>query len=221
MPDEMDWRPDWARDVVDDADKWQGRDAAHDDGMDLHPWLLSATDLLVSWSPDELMQTHPDSARRGWDRYFDSQTVHRAPDAAVMHEPPQADVWDAEAADLAVDCLYRFVHAVERCDIAAVVECLAPDYHAIENDIEITRDGMRLRLESSLEQWRSESFRVTLTEIPDPMFHPNGILMLVSLQIDFWSRSHARMITELLGRVLWLRPQRDGRWLIAGMAATS
>lgn len=193
-----------------------GDEVLHEE-LDLHPWLLSATDLLVAWAPEERwIGAAPDVARREWDRYFE-------PRAVVAAEPaePQSDRWDAEAAEQAVDTLYRFLHAIERCDIAGAMECVAADFQAVENEREIDRDGLRLQLESSIEAWRAERFRITLTEIPDPFFHPSGILLRVTMQIDFWSRAHLRNLTELLGRVLWFRVHTDGRWLLAGMATTN
>ena len=202
-----------------EPDWWsRGDDVPHEE-LELHPWLLSATDLLVAWSPnDALSGAAPETARGAWDRYFEPQPAH-AP-AAREPEPP-ADIWDSDAAEQVVDCLYRFLRAIERCDIAEVMECVAADFHALENDVELDRDALRLRLEGSLEAWRGEQFRVSLTEIPDPLFHPAGVLVRVTLQVDFWSKAHARRLTELLGRILWFRAQPDGRWLLGGMTATN
>lgn len=192
------------------------RDERPVDEADLHPWLLSATDLLVPWAPDEAMTAAPDVARSAWDRYFEPQPPQRA------EEPePAAEAWDAESAEIVVDCLYRFLHAIERCDIDDVRDCIAPDYHALQNDVEIDRDQLIFGLEASIDGWRGEQFRVSLTEIPDVIFHPMGVLIRVTVQIDFWSKPHARTLTELFGRLLWFRAQPDGRWLLGGMAATN
>jgi ketosteroid isomerase-like protein len=200
------------------TDDFEWQDPA--DALDLHPWLLSATDLLVSWAPGEEMQATPDVARRAWDRYFEPRQPRAS--AAVPREPePAPEPWDAEAAEEVVDCLYRFIHAIERCDIAEVMECVAPDYHALDGDVEVDRDRLRGALEASIDGWRGEQFRVCLTEIPDVVFHPMGVLIRVTVQVDFWSRPHMRTLTELFGRLLWFRPHPDGRWLLAGMAGTN
>lgn len=191
-------------------------DAPAADEFDLHPWLLSATDLLVSWAPGEEMQAMPDVARRAWDRYFEPQPRSSAVEPETAPEP-----WDAEVAEEVVDCLYRFIHAIERGDIAEVMDCVASDYHALEGDVEVDRDHLRSALEGSIDGWRGEQFRVSLTEIPDLVFHPMGVLTRVTVQVDFWSRPHMRTLTELFGRLLWFRPQPDGRWLLAGMAGTN
>jgi ketosteroid isomerase-like protein len=199
--------------MTDDFD-WQAPAA---DEFDLHPWLLSATDLLVSWAPGEEMQAAPDVARRAWDRYFEPKPrTAESPDPQHAPEP-----WDAEAAEEVVDCLYRFIHAIERGDIAEVMECVAHDYHALDNDVEIGRDRLRSALEGSIDGWRGEHFRVSLTEIPDLVFHPMGVLIRVTVQVDFWSRPHMRTLTELFGRVLWFRRQHDGRWLLGAMTGTT
>jgi hypothetical protein len=200
--------------MSDDFD-WHEQTAA--DEAELHPWLLSATDLLVPWAPDAAMSAAPDVARGAWDRYFEPQ-----PQQARVEAPePAVETWDAESAENVVDCLYRFLHAIERGDIADLRDCVAPDYHALENDQEIDRDKLLFGLEGSIEGWRGEQFRVSLTEIPDVIFHPMGVLIRVTVQVDFWSKPHARMLTELFGRLLWFRVQPDGRWLLGGMAATT
>jgi hypothetical protein len=199
---------------------WGDGDDARGDEVDFHPLMLSATDLLVAWAPNET-QSAPEAARRAWDRYFDPVPSPAASQAVEMAaESLQDETWDAAAAELVVDALYRFIHALERFDIKEAMECIAPDYHTIEHDLEVDRDGLRLRLESSLDHWRGENVRVTLAEIPDPVFHPSGVLIPVVVQVDFWSALQARRMTELLRRVFWFRAQPDGRWLIGGMAET-
>lgn len=196
------------------TDDFEWHDSAAD-AFDLHPWLLSATDLLVSWAPGEEMQATPDVARAAWDRYFEPQA--RTAESVRRDPEPAPEPWDAEAAEEVVDCLYRFIHAIERCDIAAVMECVAHDYHALEGDVEIDRDRLRSGLEASIDGWRGEQFRVALTEIPNVVFHPMGVLIRTTVQVDFWSRPHMRTLTELFGRMLWFRMQPDRRWLLAGM----
>lgn len=197
------------------SDEFEWDDRVDAGEFDLHPWLVSATDLLVPWAPDEAMRAAPEVARGAWDRYFDITASRPAPAEESAREP-----WDGESAELIVDCLYRFLHAIERGDVVAMMECVAPDYHAIEDGVEIDRDRMRIGLEASIDGWRGEQFRVTLTEIPDVTFHPMGALIRVTVQVDFFSRPHARTLTELFGRILWFRQQPDGRWLLGGMART-
>lgn len=199
------------------ANGWANDEQPAGGDADLHPWLLSATDLLVPWAPDEAMFAAPDVARRAWDRYFEPESRL----APAETEEPAEETWDAESAEMVVDCLYRFLHAIERGDIAAVRACVAPGYHALENDVEIDRDALCLGLEASIDGWRGEPYRVSLTEIPDVIFHPMGVLIRVTVQVDFQSRAHARTITELFGRLLWFRAQPDGRWLLGGMTSTN
>lgn len=206
MSDDFDWQT-----RADDA--W-AREERTNAEVDLHPWLLSATDLLVAWAPDEAMTGAPDVARRAWDRYFEPQQRAGVEESETAPEP-----WDAESAEMIVDCLYRFLHAIERGDIEAIRECIAPDYHSLEKDLEGGREELVFGLERSIDGWRGEHFRVSLTEIPDVIFHPMGALIRVTVQVDFWSRPHARMLTELFGRLLWFRAQGDGRWLLGGQAA--
>ena len=183
------------------------------ESVDTRPWLVSATDLLVSWAPSEVAQ---ESGRPSWDQYF-AQPSRVAPS---VDELPGEEPWDTGAAELVVDCLYQFLHAVERGDVDAAMACVDDDYHAIENDREVDRDGLRLGLESLLDQWRGSDFHVTLAEIPEPVFHPAGVLIRVTIQVDFTAPLRGRMRTDLFGRVVLFREHPNGEWAITGMAVT-
>ena len=200
--------PDWPRDA-DPEESWQ----TFADANEPHPWLVSATDLLVSWIPGE---TARDGVRPSWDRYF----TQPARVARPVEESRPDEPWVTDAAERVVDCLYRFLHALERRDLDAVMACVARDYHAIENDVEVTRDGLQRRIEALFDQWAAGGVGVTLTEIPDPVFHTAGVLVRVTIQVDYKTPMYGRLHTDLFGRVLLFVEQPNRDWLLGGMAVT-
>ena len=68
-------------------------------------------------------------------------------------------------AESVVGCLYDLVHAVGRGDVEAAVACVAPDYHALEDDREIDRDGLAWQFKRLLESLRGWRFETSLVEI--------------------------------------------------------
>jgi hypothetical protein len=200
---------DWPLDADDDDKPWPSRP----DASEPQPWLVSATDLLVSWMPDQVAR---DGVRPAWDRYF----AQPPPAARPSEESSRDEPWDTEAAECVVDCLYRFLHALERRDLAAAMACVAGNYHAIENDAEVTRDGLRQRIEALFDQGGSDGVTVTLTEIPDPIFHPAGVLVRVTMQVDYATPRHGRPRTDLFGRLLLFVEHGNRDWALGGMAVT-
>lgn len=171
------------------------------------PWLFGATDLMIAWKPDQAS----DAAR--WDRFLGATS----PAVAAAPATKSVEVWDAEAAELAVDCLFQFIHALERGDVEQAMQCVAPDYHTFEDDRDMDRDALRLRLESQIDRW-GEAPHISLTEVPDPIFHPVGILLAVTIQIDYNSQADRRKITDLIARVAVFEEVTAGRWLITALS---
>jgi hypothetical protein len=198
---------DWPPDADDDDRPWHARP----DAGEPQPWLVSATDLLVSWMPDQVAR---DGVRPAWDRYFTQPPQPARPaDDSRRNEP-----WDSETAERVVDCLYRFLHALERRDLDGAMACVAGNYHAMENDAEVTRDGLRQRIEALFDQWGSDGVTVTLSEIPDPIFHPAGVLVHVTIQVDYTTLRHGRLRTDLFGRVLLFVEHANHDWALGGIA---
>jgi hypothetical protein len=180
-----------------------------------HPFLTSATDLLLAWMPNG----NRSERSQNWDRFFgafetgDAGTGSLAPSCM-----PIQDSWDTESANSAVDCLLQFVHALERLDVEEAMTCLADDYHAIEAGCEVDRNRLRLRLESAFDSWRRGRIRVSLAEVPDPVFHPGGILIQALVQIDFSTDSGEEKTTELLRRLVVFRETAYAGWKIGALS---
>jgi len=202
-----------------EAPDWEPDEPWHEAGNEWEPGppLTSTTDLLMAWTPES------SRSAAAWDRYFAETTPlgaarSRPVARAVVGPVPSGEIWDAEAADAAVDCLFRFVHALERYDIAEAMECVALDYHVFHQQHEIDRDGLRLALEASLDRWRGDELRLSLNETPDPVFHPQGILIQTVVQVDYRDPGSGRPATELISRVVVLRQSSGNAWQIRALA---
>lgn len=176
------------------------------------PWLTSSTDLLIAWHPEPVVPGAPQTT--DWDRFF-----HPAAMAVEMSrdEPMTTETWNHEAASSAVDCLYRLVRSLEALDVDAAIECISKGYHGIENDREIDRDGLRLKLDGLVDQWRAAPPHISLTEIPDPVFSPAGILVQATLQADHLGPATGEPETTLLPYVFWFTEDRRSEWVIRSM----
>lgn len=195
---------------------------------------VSATDRLSWWFRPATAGQDP------WESFFDEDapldehapavvaTGMRAP-REVDHEPlgrraalrlllaePDDELIDSDA-DAVVTCLYDFVHALGRRDVvAAIDQCVAPDYHTLENDVEVDRDGLASQLRAELDRLRGWALDVSLIEIPEPIPHPDAILVYAELQIEA-RKADARQ-TIVHRRLAVFRQNRDGAWRIAALS---
>ena len=163
-----------------------------------------ASDLLALWRP-LAMADEPWSAT--WQRYLDGAPGPRAaPPASVSRPwtPPAdfeageglhrfqhpflaarpADDLRAEDALAVADCLYDFIHALERFDPEAAMACISDDYHEPTVDRELDRRGFRLWLEELLDSLRGGAMEVSLAEVPQPVRYGRLVLCPATLQID-------------------------------------
>ena len=197
---------------------------------------LSATDLLGWWFRP------PTGKKNRWDAYFgDSQSaappspVVRNTESKSVTKPSAASqivskaVWQAmlpetedhledEDAEDAVEVLYAFLHAFGRGDIEGALQWVSEDYHVIEDDREIDRNDLRRRLESLLDSLHGWEIEVSLSEPPEPLSHPYGIVMYVEIQIDgFKSEERARR-SQVERRLALIERTRESGWRIAALS---
>lgn len=131
---------------------------------------------------------------------------------------PEEELVDGDAESV-VTCLYDFVHALGRRDVDAAMACVAPDYHALEDDREIDADGLAARIRAlldSLHGWEAEVF---LVEIPQPVLHPAGILVPVEIHVDAREPGTDARRSILDNRIAVFARQPDHGWRIAALAA--
>jgi hypothetical protein len=185
------------------------------------PGVMCATDLLVAWEPETAVSPLTEFGTAGvWDAYFQGTAAATAlPGIAVnVQEIEEHDeAWDPDAAAAAVECLFRFVHAIERTDVEQAILCVAEDYHAFERDIDFDRDALKLWLERMVDEWRGPELRISMTEIPDPIFHPLGVLIHVTLQVDYRNKFRDALETLRFGYIVVLDAEPRKEWLIRSL----
>jgi hypothetical protein len=201
-------------------------------------WLQSSTDVLTPWYPDAaapiITAGPPSPFASAWDAYFapvtspvpavagDNWTPSLSGpggDAALaLLRAPAAVTVDAVAVESVVDALYSFLHALGRGDVAAAMEHVDQDYHAMDGDHEITCEALRHQLEQLIDERRSRGLDISLTQVPEPIAHPLGMLVKLTIQID--SRSAAALPESLLlYRIAVFRQSAEGRWLLTSLAS--
>lgn len=208
-------------------------------GPPSEPWLPSATDLLVTWHPEAAVAAWPARApAEAWDSYFGVEAP-RAPEpgpataAAPVTPAPALEVpgeWlsgggadvepplPAHAKEDAVDALYAFLHALERRDVDAALEHVADDYHVLEAEREVDRAGLRRQLEAFLDPLREGLLRIAPVRIPEPIAHPAGVLVRLSLAVDHEPGAGRRPESQRLERLAFFEAGPEGRWRLGALA---
>lgn len=122
-----------------------------------------------------------------------------------------------EQAEGALECLYEFLHAIERRDVEAAMEWIAPDFHTIEDDKEVTKEALRIRVESLIDWMGDADAEVSLTTVPEPMFHPLGVIVGADIQIQVLDPGNEPRI-HVDERVAVCQQQPDGTWGICALS---
>jgi len=193
------------------------------------PLLSSATDLLISWLPQSEDSSDTASSNEIWDRYFGNSGGERlsVPHAPHMRRPARdseiirpsvaaLEPWEIEAAESSVDCLFRFLRALEKCDISAAMACVSTDYHVVDDDGEIDRPRLQLDLEKLVDEWCGAGVQISTTEVPDPVFHPAGVLISGTIQIDFTEQYPAR-VSQLISRIFVFSKSSRDEWRLSAI----
>jgi ketosteroid isomerase-like protein len=129
-------------------------------------------------------------------------------------EQPLAD----DHAEASLECLYEFIHALGRRDVAGAMYLVTDDYHVLEDDREIDRLGLRHQLESLLDSLQGWELEVSLVTIPEPLLHPTGsVLIFAEIQFDgFRVEDDARR--SVVTRRVAVLERHAGQWLIAALS---
>ena len=200
---------------------------------------LSSTDLLTWWFRTEK------GGRGGWDHFFGAadepapgrqrEVAARGPaDAGIEPErplagrdpsidfetvfPPPAEPISDDQAQGAVDCLYQFLHAFGRRDVEAAMSHVSDAYHTLEQDQEVDRLRFRQGLELTVDSLRDLELEVSLGEAPEPIWHPQGILIDARIQIDTLRPSDQSHGCLLNRRIAVLAQEADGDWRIRALS---
>ena len=124
-----------------------------------------------------------------------------------------------QQAEGALDCLYEFLHAIERRDVEAAMDYVAEDYHSMEQDREVTKADLQVRVEKLLAWVGDADMQVGLTTVPEALFHQVGVLVFAEIQVDACSADGEKR-THLDERLAILKQQANGGWAISALSAT-
>lgn len=127
----------------------------------------------------------------------------------------QIEDHDAEGA---VGCLFDFVHAIGRREIDVAMSLVAEDYHVFEDDREIDRLALRHHIENIVDSLRGWEMEASLAEAPEPIAHPNGVLIETTIQIDAFRPSDDRRRSIVERCIAVLCRQEDGAWAISALS---
>jgi len=129
----------------------------------------------------------------------------------------EEEMLDSDAESV-VSCLYDFVHAIGRQDVEAALTCVAPDYHALEDDREVDRNGLAWQIRKLLDSLRGWTFEASLVEVPQPILYPEAILVYTEMMIDAVHPADGARRTILERRIAVFKQQRDKRWLVTSLS---
>jgi ketosteroid isomerase-like protein len=132
--------------------------------------------------------------------------------------PESESVLADDDADAAVECLYEFLHAVARRDIDAAMSRVADDYHSFEDDCEIDYAWLRRRVEGLLDTLEGYELDASLSMAPEPLFHPNGILIYAEIQIDARHQQSGARRTVVDRKLAVFERQSGGAWKIGALS---
>jgi len=208
--DQLSW---WFRPAGGGADPWEGFFSEESDpDAEVDPaagWPLARLPAAAGWAG---------ASRAGNGQHPVPEPPSRRMSLRALLAEPEQEMLDRDA-EAVVTCLYDFVHALGRQDVEAAMACVAPDYHALEDDREIDADGLAARIKAlldSLHGWEAEVF---LVEIPQPVLHPTGIFVPIEIQIDARDPGTDARRSILDRRIAVFAQQLDRSWLIAALSA--
>lgn len=130
---------------------------------------------------------------------------------------PEDEIIDADAESV-VTCLYDFLHAIGRRDLAGAMACVHDDYSTMEDDREITRTGLAGQIRGLLDSLHGWDMDVSLVEVPHPILHPTGILIYAEMQVEARRQESTERRTIVQRRVAVFERAREGGWLIVGLS---
>ena len=168
-------------------------------------------DLWQSLSPDSSAGL-PGSWYRDWQPPSDFLASE---ELAAFQQPfwirsgwPDGHLW-AEDALAVADCLYDFIHALERFDVEAAMACVADDFHALKANGSLDRQGFRRWIEELLDGLRGRQIDVSLAEVAQPVAYGRLVLCETTIQIDPTATSGG--VPSSLAFRLLLAFERDAR----------
>lgn len=138
-------------------------------------------------------------------------------DWQLLYSEPENTLED-DHAEAAVQCLYDFLHAISRRDVEGAMQCVADDYHVLEDDIEIDALGLRHQIERLLDSLVGWELQVSPVEIPFPLGHMLGVLIYIEIQIDAYHPLLDLRRVIVQRRIAVLQWQSQQGWRISALS---
>jgi ketosteroid isomerase-like protein len=161
------------------------------------PWSAAWQRQADGAAPD-LAAVLPASSYRHWQPPSD---FHASEGLAAFQQPfwipsgwPEGQLRAADALAVA-DCLYDFIHALERFDVEAAMASVADDFHQLQAHRELDRQGFRHWIEELLDGLRGREIDVSLTEAPRPVTYGRLVLCETTLQVDLAATSPTSLLS--------------------------
>jgi SnoaL-like domain len=192
---------------------------------------LSSTDLLNWWfrtphGPAGDAERHepvasrvdgamvPEDARRARGSHDPAQELWS--EISVILPEPEEHLAE-EHAQAAVDCLYDFLHAIGQRDIDAAAALVHDQYHVIESGEAVDKPKFVNSLAFHFDALRNWDFDVSLAVAPEPVNHPNGVLIHALVQFDAVNLADGAKDGRVEERLAILREDESGAWKIAAL----
>lgn len=189
-----------------------------------NPWDLYLNKPLPFSSPMRNPHSNSSHPRNSMSSFFaDSLSLLLEPGSGTAEglnrllSGPEDQLNDSDA-EIVVECLYQFIHALNNYDIESAMKQVADDYHVIEEDREIDCLGLRHQCESLLDSFRGWEIEISLTEVPEPIPHSSGILIFAKIQIDARHLKDNERRSILDKRLAVFKKQDNDTWQIAALS---
>jgi ketosteroid isomerase-like protein len=203
--DRLSW---WFRPAAAGVDPWE----SFFEGTGHTPLAPRSLSTLAN-SDDVFVQPNPQPARgQTWSR----PPGRRASLRMVLWEA-EDELFDADA-EAVVAGLYDYLHAIGNRDVDRALECVAEDYHTLEEDREVDKQGLRQQMSALLDSLRDWEFDISLVEIPQPIPHPQAILIYAEIQLEATRAGGTERRSEIFPRIVVFQQQPDKRWLISALS---
>jgi ketosteroid isomerase-like protein len=143
-------------------------------------------------------------------------------------EPPggnaealQRDCDSSAETSAAARVFHEFLGSLEARDVPRAMQCVAADFHAFEDDREITANDFRCRLEAFIESVRGWEAAISVPAAPEIAPRSLGTVIFAEIQIDLRNPATGKKDNLVARRSVLLQKQADSLWKISAMGRVS
>jgi ketosteroid isomerase-like protein len=118
----------------------------------------------------------------------------------------------------AAQVFHEFLGALAARDVSRAMQYVAGDFHAFQDDREITANDFCCRLEAFVESLRGWEAAISLPAAPEISSLPLGVVIFTEIQIDLRNPATERKDNVVARRFVLLQKQADSLWKISAMS---